>query len=181
MFPHLYHNDNFALFEANSNSRSCCVLGCFVRSDDFQQLHFVNGGEVVHPNHLGRRESSGLRNTLCCTAKYWKKKKSQMPSHRLYYIPFQWEDSSPFSSAFPRKQQHTSHSSCFSEDLDMMITGSRARLNPLLMVWQQNLLTYLGISAELSPQVKHRHCDIQVLSDLTWESRTCLGGAPSGA
>lgn len=60
-FPHLYHDDDLALFEANSNSGGSRVLGCFVRGDYFQQLHFVNRGEVVHPDHLGRRKRSGLR------------------------------------------------------------------------------------------------------------------------
>lgn len=53
---YLDHDDQLALLEADSHSSSSCVLGRFVSSDDFQQLHLVNGGEVVHPNHLQGKE-----------------------------------------------------------------------------------------------------------------------------
>lgn len=82
VFPHLYNNDDLALFEANSNCRSSSVLRCFVCGDDFQQLHSVNRGEVVHPNHLGRRKSSGLsrvRQTLAPRVTCWA---SQVPDCR---------------------------------------------------------------------------------------------------
>lgn len=133
VLPHLYHNDDLALFEADSNSRSSCVLGCFVCGDDFQQLHSVNRGEVVHPNHLGRRKSSGLRQTLAprvicyasqvsrcrgkqgCKTHYHHSALSIQPHTPLYPSPAEMLPNSLPSLAFPRTY-HTPHSSCLSED-----------------------------------------------------------------
>ena len=52
--PHLNHNDDLPLSEADIYGRGSCVLRSLLSCDNLQQLHLVHRREVVHADHLAR-------------------------------------------------------------------------------------------------------------------------------
>ena len=59
------HDHNLALTESDIDGGGGGVLGGVLRANDFQQLHLVHRGEVVHADDLDLRTRNQLKEGSC--------------------------------------------------------------------------------------------------------------------